>query len=110
MKKMHFVLATIVLAMLAQPALAQDMSFFLTSMGSGNGADLGGLAGADRHCQALAEAVGSSGKTWRAYLSTTASTSMLAVNARDRIGSGPLVQRQGGSHRFGRGGPALRQQ
>ena len=95
MKKMHFVFAVIVLAMLAQPALAQDVSFFLTSAGPGNGADLGGLAGADRHCQALAEATGSGGKTWHAYLSTTASTSMTAVNARDRIGSGPWYNAKG---------------
>ena len=95
MKKMHFVLAAIVLVILAQPAVAQDMSFFLTSSGPGDGADLGGLAGADRHCQALAEAAGSGGKTWRAYLSTTASTSMPAVNARDRIGSGPWYNAKG---------------
>ena len=95
MKKMHFVLAAIVLAILAQPAVAQDMSFLLTSSGPGDGADLGGLAGADRHCQALAEAAGSGGKTWRAYLSTTASTSMPAVNARDRIGSGPWYNAKG---------------
>ncbi len=95
MKKVHFVFAVIILAMLAQPALAQDMSFFLTSAGPGSGADLGGLSGADRHCQALAEAVGSGGKTWRAYLSTTTSTSMPAVNARDRIGSGPWYNSKG---------------
>jgi hypothetical protein len=65
------------------------MSFFITSVGSGNGADLGGLAGADRHCQTLAAAVGADGRTWRAYLSTTASGGAPAVNARDRIGKGP---------------------
>ncbi len=58
----------------------------MTSVGGGNGADLGGLAGADRHCQELAEAAGSTGKTWRAYLSTSGSG---GVNARDRIGDGP---------------------
>ena len=70
------------------PALAQasDMTFFLTSVGSGNGADLGGLAGADAHCESLAAAVGAGSRTWRAYLSTTGSG---GVNARDRIGSGP---------------------
>jgi hypothetical protein len=70
------------------PALGQaaDMTFFLTSVGSGNGADLGGLSGADAHCQSLAAAVGAGGNTWRAYLSTTGSG---GVNARDRIGSGP---------------------
>jgi hypothetical protein len=65
------------------------MSFFVTSVGMGDGANLGGLSGADRHCQALAETVGAGGKTWHAYLSTQASTSQPAVNARDRIGSGP---------------------
>ena len=62
------------------------MSFFITSAGSGKGADLGGLAGADRLCQSRAEAVGAGGKTWHAYLSTTGQGS---VNARDRIGRGP---------------------
>ncbi len=59
------------------------MSFFVTSAGPGNGADLGGVAGADAHCQRLAEAAGAGGKTWRAYLSS------MGGNARDRIGSGP---------------------
>ena len=70
------------------PALAQasDMTFFLTSMGPGNGANLGGLAGADAHCQSLAAAVGAGDKTWRAYLSTTGPG---GANARDRIGDGP---------------------
>lgn len=62
------------------------MSFFITSAGSGKGADLGGLAGADRLCQSRAEAVGAGGKTWHAYLSTSGQGS---VNARDRIGRGP---------------------
>jgi hypothetical protein len=62
------------------------MTFFLTSVGPGNGAELGGLSGADAHCQSLAAAVGADGKTWRAYLSTTGSG---GVDARDRIGSGP---------------------
>jgi hypothetical protein len=64
-------------------------SFFVTSKGGGNGADLGGLAGADKHCQALADAAGLGGRTWQAYLSTQASGSTPAVNARDRIGTGP---------------------
>jgi hypothetical protein len=70
---------------------AQDerMSFFLTSEGSGDGANLGGLAGADAHCQNLAEAVGAGDKTWHAYLSVTAEAGQPAVNARDRIGDGP---------------------
>ncbi len=66
-----------------------EMSFFITSAGSGNGASLGGLAGADAHCQSLAEAAGSRGKTWRAYLSAHATDSSPAINARDRIGFGP---------------------
>ncbi|HET7764456.1 MAG TPA: hypothetical protein VFK92_05135 [Burkholderiales bacterium] len=65
------------------------MSFFVTSTGSGKGADLGGLAGADKHCQALAESVGAGGKTWHAYLSAS------GVNARDRIGSGPWQNAKG---------------
>ena len=66
------------------------MTFFVTSAGSGKGADLGGLAGADRHCQSLAEAVGAGGsRTWRAYLSTSAFGGGQMVNARDRIGRGP---------------------
>jgi hypothetical protein len=71
------------------------MGFFVTSVGSGNGANLGGLAGADAHCQKLAAAVGAGGKTWRAYLSVpgafaNATTAAVpSVNARDRIGSGP---------------------
>ena len=65
------------------------MTFFVTSVGSGNGANLGGLEGADQHCQALAEAAGSTDQIWRAYLSTQASDGEPAVNARDRIGNGP---------------------
>lgn len=67
---------------------ARDMSFFVTSQGSGRGADLGGLAGADRLCQSLASAAGST-KTWRAYLSTQPMGGQPGGNARDRIGSGP---------------------
>ena len=65
------------------------MSFFVTSAGPGRGADLGGLAGADRHCQLLAQSVGAGGRIWRAYLSTQAEGPQRAVNARDRIGRGP---------------------
>ena len=64
----------------------QPMSFFITSAGLGDGANLGGLEGADAHCQSLAAAVGRGDSTWRAYLSTQGEN---AVNARDRIGSGP---------------------
>jgi len=71
------------------------MSFFITSEGPGNGADLGGLEGADAHCTQLAEAVGVGGKTWRAYLSTTAEGGQPAVNARDRIGNGPWYNAKG---------------
>jgi hypothetical protein len=63
--------------------------FFVTSHGIGHGGDLGGLSGADAHCQALAAAEGSGDHTWRAYLSTSATKSLPAVNARDRIGTGP---------------------
>ena len=73
-------------------AFAGDMSFFVSSAGSGKGADLGGLEGADRICRTLAEAVGAGGRTWRAYLSTQGAG---AVNARDRIGSGPWVNAKG---------------
>jgi len=79
---------------LAASAQAQqaDMSFFVTSAGSGKGADLGGLDGADRHCQSLAQAVGAGAKTWHAYLSTQGAG---AVNARDRIGAGPWKNARG---------------
>ncbi len=80
-------------------AYAQDasskMTFFITSVGEGHGADLGGLAGADRHCQDLAKAVGAGNRTWRAYLSAGASDGKPAVNARDRIGKGPWYNAKG---------------
>jgi hypothetical protein len=72
-----------------------SMGFFITSVGSGKGADFGGLAGADKHCQTLAAAAGAGGRTWRAYLSTSASGGSQAVNARDRIGSGPWHNAKG---------------
>jgi hypothetical protein len=72
-----------------------NVTFFVTSVGSGKGADLGGLAGADRHCQQLAQAVGAGGKTWHAYLSTQAAGGAQAVNARDRIGAGPWQNAKG---------------
>jgi hypothetical protein len=65
------------------------MTFFVTSVGISKGGNLGGLAGADAHCQALATAVGAGGHTWHAYLSTQARPGQPAVNARDRIGKGP---------------------
>src|SRR5437867_12144111 len=67
----------------------QPMGFFVTSVGAGKGADLGGLTGADQHCQKLAEAAGAGNRTWRAYLSTSASGGRAAVNPRDRIGQRP---------------------
>ena len=72
-----------------QQPQSPGMSFFVTSSGSGKGADLGGLAGADKHCQTLAQGAGAGGKTWHAYLSTQAVDGATAVNARDRIGKGP---------------------
>ena len=79
------------------PVHAQQtaMSFFVTSAGAGKGADLGGLAGADAHCAALAKAAGSSKTSWRAYLSTTAPGGDAGVNARDRIGKGPWQNAKG---------------
>lgn len=71
------------------------MSFFVTSVGSGKGGDFGGLAGADAHCQTLANAAGAGGRTWRAYLSTQAAGGAAAVNARDRIGKGPWMNAKG---------------
>ena len=71
------------------------LRFFVTSRGLGKGGELGGLAGADAHCQALARAEGSGDHTWRAYLSTSATGSQPAVNARDRIGKGPWYNAEG---------------
>ena len=87
-------LAACLVCLCAAPALAQQatMSFFVTSAGDGKGADLGGLAGADQLCQRLGAAAGAGAKTWRAYLSTQGAG---AVNARDRIGSGPWVNAKG---------------
>ncbi len=79
------------------PAAAQPapMGFFVTSVGSGKGANLGGLDGADKHCQALATSVGAGSRTWRAYLSTSEAGAQKAVNARDRIGQGPWHNAKG---------------
>jgi hypothetical protein len=71
------------------------MTFFVTSVGLGEGANLGGLAGADKHCQQLAAAAGAGNRTWRAYLSTSAVGGQPAVNARDRIGQGPWYNAKG---------------
>lgn len=91
MRRLLLVAATAITAVTAGTALSQDakMSFFVTSVGSGKGADLGGLKGADAHCASLAEAAGVTGKTWHAYLSTS------DTDARDRIGKGPWVNAKG---------------
>ncbi|OBQ79292.1 MULTISPECIES: hypothetical protein [unclassified Mesorhizobium] len=94
MRRLLLVAATAITAALAATAgaaLSQDakMSFFVTSVGSGKGADLGGLKGADAHCASLAEAAGVTGKTWHAYLSSS------AEDARDRIGKGPWFNAKG---------------
>jgi hypothetical protein len=88
--------ATALIAAAGGAALAQqnNMSFFVTSAGPGKGGDLGGLAGADAHCQSLAQAVGAGNKTWRAYLSTN-SIAKTPTNARDRIGKGPWQNAKG---------------
>jgi hypothetical protein len=82
---------------LTAPAHAQQasISFFVTSVGKGNGADLGGLAGADAHCQTLAGAAGSTNTNWRAYLSTTEPGGTAGVNARERVGKGPWQNAKG---------------
>src|SRR5262245_19656563 len=71
------------------PPQSPNMSFFVTGAGPGKGGDLGGIEGADRHCQELAQRAGAGAKTWRAYLSQQAADGKAAINARDRIGSGP---------------------
>jgi hypothetical protein len=80
---------------LSANAQQANMTFFITSAGPGKGADLGGLAGADAHCQSLAQAAGAGNKTWRAYLSTNGRGGANAVNARDRIGNGPWQNAKG---------------
>lgn len=71
------------------------MTFFITSVGSGKGGDLGGIAGADAHCQRLAQAAGAGNRTWRAYLSNFAPPGVTPINARDRIGNGPWHNAKG---------------
>ncbi|MGB4247861.1 MAG: hypothetical protein WBJ75_09100 [Pseudohongiellaceae bacterium] len=94
MKKTIMTASALALACFTTIISSQDnsMSFFITSVGSGDGANLGGLEGADAHCAALATAVGAGGKTWRAYLSTQGAG---GVNARDRIGTGPWYNARG---------------
>jgi hypothetical protein len=91
---MKFLIASLVasfglLVAVSLQAQQKDMTFFITSAGPGKGADLGGLAGADAHCQALAKAAGAGNRQWRAYLSTN------STNARDRIGKGPWKNAKG---------------
>jgi hypothetical protein len=85
------------LTVYASNGMAQqaNMTFFVTSAGSGNGADVGGLAGADQRCQQLAQAAGAGGHTWHAYMSTQAANGQPAVNARDRIGKRPWTNAKG---------------
>ena len=97
MKRLSLFALMVVVAPVAPPQQG-TMSFFITSAGPGDGAKLGGLAGADAHCKTLADAsgvAGASGKTWRAYLSAKASGGQPAVNAKDRIGSGPWYNAKG---------------
>ena len=79
----------------SQPPQFPNMTFFVTSVGGPQGANYGGLEGADRHCQTLAAKAGAGAKTWRAYLSTQAVGGATAVNAKDRIGNGPWVNAKG---------------
>lgn len=88
------VLGSVMFASLAHADPAK-MTFFVTSNGAGDGANLGGLAGADAHCQKLADAAGAAKHTWHAYLSTSAAGGESAVNARDRIGKGPWTNANG---------------
>jgi hypothetical protein len=104
MNRTRYAVAAFILAILpgSYLALAQQnaprqhpMTFFVTSVGMGKGANLGGLAGADAHCQALATAVGAGNHSWHAYLSTQAKDGQPAINARDRIGQGPWYNAKG---------------
>jgi hypothetical protein len=110
LKSFLFLALTILTFAHSAPVLAQDapmvpqipprppagpLSFFVTSVGLGDGANLGGLKGADRHCQQLAAAVDAGDRTWRAYLSTQATVDEPAINARDRIGQGPWYNATG---------------
>jgi hypothetical protein len=98
MRKLVVFAATAALSLQAGSAVVaqnQPMSFFITSVGVGDGANLGGLKGADAHCQKLAATAGGGSRTWRAYLSTTAAAGQPAVNAKDRIGPGPWYNAKG---------------
>jgi len=98
MRKLVVLAATVALSLQSGSALVaqnQPMGFFITSGGAGDGANLGGLKGADAHCQKLAAAAGGGSRTWRAYLSTSAAAGQPAGNARDRIGPGPWYNAKG---------------
>ena len=101
MRRSKFVLplaaaaAAVVLAACGSMMARNDMTFFVSSTGSGKGGDLGGIAGADQLCSSLAGAAGSTGHIWRAYLSAQAAEGKSAVNARDRIGTGPWQNAKG---------------
>jgi hypothetical protein len=105
MKKAQFLFIPVVIFMLGcsgaytqqeeTTTQQEEMSFFITSEGPGSGANLGGLEGADQHCQMLAETVGDGSRIWRAYLSVSPTGDQVAVNARDRIGHGPWHNAQG---------------
>src|SRR5262245_11228836 len=90
-----FVVVMAAMASFQVSAQQNQMSFFVTSAGSGNGANLGGLAGADKICQTLGAAAGGKAKTWHAYLSAKAGSGQPAVNAKDRIGNGPWYNAKG---------------
>jgi hypothetical protein len=88
-------LSSLTLSASAPAQQPSNMTFFVSSVGIGKGGALGGLIGADRHCQQLAQAAGAGAKTWRAYLSTQATGGTAALNARDRIGRGPWQNAKG---------------
>jgi hypothetical protein len=99
MKKIVFaavvLAAPLTVSYLLRAQAPPPIGFFITSAGPGKGADLGGLEGADKHCQALATAVGGGNRVWHAYLSTSPAGNTPAVNARDRIGTGPWANAKG---------------
>ncbi len=99
MKKIVFaavvLAAPLTVSYLLRAQAPPPIGFFITSAGPGKGADLGGLGGADKHCQALAAAAGAGNREWHAYLSTSPAGNTAAVNARDRIGTGPWANAKG---------------
>lgn len=95
MRGLGIVTVALLVALPGARAQQSEMSFFVTSTGTGKGADLGGLEGADRHCQQLGQAAGAGSRTWHAYLSTQEADGKPAVNAKDRIGRGPWRNAKG---------------